>query len=189
MKRDDKNSKTGRRSATVFNFSFLREMRKSGKLSINELSKLSGVSGAVISKLERNVTSAELDTVYRLAKVFALNSSDFLSLAEMRTSHRKVENSHKTGAFFFREVNFANIRVLLCEKAKKGKEISKPEVHGDDYELCWVIKGKMEVNLPKEKHTLTTGDSIQFDAVLQHSYKTLEDTSFIILHIKKDKRF
>jgi transcriptional regulator with XRE-family HTH domain len=164
-------------------------MRKSQKLSINRVSELSGVSPSVISKLERNTTSAELDTVYRLAKVFALSSSDFLSLAEMRTSHRKVEKFHKTGAFFFREVNFANIRILLCEKAKKNNTISKPEIHGDDYELCWVIKGKLELILPNEKHILGTGDSIQFDAVLQHSYKTLKDTSFIILHIKKDKRF
>mgnify|MGYP001837380540 CR=1 FL=1 len=50
-----------------FDFTILRELRKRAGLSIGEVSAESGVSAAVISKLERNRTRAELDTLYRRA--------------------------------------------------------------------------------------------------------------------------
>jgi len=50
--------------------------------------------------------------------------------------------------------------------AEAGAETSRPEVHKDDYEVCWVIEGKIEISLPKETHVLEVDDSIQFDAIL-----------------------
>ncbi len=47
----------------ICDFRTLRELRKSHALSIVELSEQSGVSASVISKLERNQTKAELDTL------------------------------------------------------------------------------------------------------------------------------
>ena len=40
-----------------------------------------------------------------------------------------------------------------------------------------------------ESHELTAGQSIQFDALLPHSYEALENTECIIVHLKKPKRF
>ena len=64
-----------------FDFTILRELRKRAGLSIGEVSAESGVSAAVISKLERNRTRAELDTLYRLARVFGITAAELLNLA------------------------------------------------------------------------------------------------------------
>ena len=73
----------------VYDFSVLRELRKREGMTIAALSKRSGISSAVISKLERNQTLAELDTLYRLSKVYGLTATDLLALAESRIAQPK----------------------------------------------------------------------------------------------------
>jgi quercetin dioxygenase-like cupin family protein len=73
--------------------------------------------------------------------------------------------------------------------APKGARLSTPELHRDDYELCWVLKGKLRFSLPNESYELSGGESLQFDALLSHTYEVLEDCEIIITHLRKDKRF
>ncbi len=173
---------------SICNFMVLRDLRKREHLSIAELSERSGVSASVISKLERNQSSAEMDTLYRIARVFGMTLSDLISLAENQTAHLVREEKYKSGDFQFNRVGYNNLRAMHA-LAKKGSRLSKPELHRDDYELLWVLRGRMKITLPNESYTLTQGMSIQFDALLSHSYEVLEDSELVILHLRKGKRF
>ncbi len=172
----------------MFDFSVLRDLRKNDGLSIEQVSKASGVSTAVISKLERNQTSAELPTLFRLGRVFGINTTDLIALAESRTAHLTKTSAHKSGAFSFKEIAYGNVRLLFGE-APGGAKVSRPEIHRDDYEICWVLSGKVAVNLPHEKHVLNAGGAIQFDAILHHTYEALDACQVIIAHLRKGKRF
>jgi hypothetical protein len=142
----------------------------------------------VISRLERNQTTAELMTLFRLARVFGMNAADLLGLAESRTAHRTTGSEHCSGGFHFREVDYANVRCLFGTAAA-GARVSRPEIHHDDFELCWVLRGILEVSLPEERHRLASGEALQFDAILEHTYAAIEDCRFVILHLAKPKRF
>lgn len=172
----------------ICDFSILRELRKRENMSIAELSEKCGISVSVISKLERNRHSAELNTLYRIARVFGLTLSDLLSLAENRTAHVVAEEHYKSGDFNFQRVSYGNMR-CMHSVVKAGSKVSRPELHRDDYEMCWVLGGCVKVELANEKYELKGGMAIQFDALLQHSYEVLEDSELIITHIKKGKRF
>ncbi len=172
----------------VYDFSVLRTLRKRDGLTIAALSERSGVSPAVISKLERNQTSAELSTLFSLGRAFGLSATDLICLAESRTAHRVGESSHTTGGFAFREIRYGNLRLLFGE-GRAGGKAQKPEIHGDDFETCWVLEGCVSVTLPDEKHVLKAGECIQFDAVLEHTYEVIEDARILIVHMKKEKRF
>ena len=65
----------------------------------------------------------------------------------------------------------------------------RPRVHHDDHEICWVLKGRLRITLPQEIRELREGQSIQFDAIQEHTYEALEDCQFMIVHIRKDKRY
>jgi transcriptional regulator with XRE-family HTH domain len=177
-----------RQNRAMYDFSVLRTMRKRDGLTIAGLSIRSGVSPAVISKLERNQTSAELSTLFSLGRAFGLNAADLIRLSESRTAHRIKESSHTTGGFVFREIRFGNLRALFGEGRVGGRAV-KPEIHGDDYETCWVLDGCVAIALPNEKHVLKAGECVQFDAVLEHAYEVIEDARIMIVHVKKDKRF
>ena len=86
----------------ICDFGILRELRKRENMSIAELSEQSGVSASVISKLERNQNTAEMDTLYRIARVFGLTLSDLISLAENKTSHCVEAETLQVRRFRFR---------------------------------------------------------------------------------------
>ena len=172
----------------ICDFSILRELRKQHSMSIGELSARSGISPSVISKLERNLSTGELETIYRLARVFGLTLTDLISLAEKRSSHLTQAQSYHSGDFHFSRVDYGNLRAMHAS-APKGARLSTPELHRDDYELCWVLKGKLRFSLPNESYELSGGEALQFDALLSHTYEVLEDCEIIITHLRKDKRF
>ena len=172
----------------MYDFSILRDLRKRSGLNIADVSARSGVSAAVISKLERNQNVANLETLYKLGRAFDMNPSDLMRLAESRSPHRKRSTRHRSEGFSFREVQYGNMS-CLHGTAPAGAKVSRPEVHDDDYEMCWVLKGTLAFYLPNESHQLTAGSAIQFDALMEHSYEAVTECEIVIVHIRKDKRF
>lgn len=171
-----------------FDFSVLRLLRTQRNLTIADLSTSSGVSAAVISKLERNLQSAELDTVFRLSRALGMSATDLMALVESPLVHRTAEEKHCSASFKFRQVRFANV-LAMEGTAPAGAMLSRPEIHRDDNELCWVLEGRLRLVLPHEVCELSAGESIQFDAILEHTYHALKDCRFLILHLRKDKRY
>ncbi|MFA4945475.1 MAG: XRE family transcriptional regulator [Lentisphaeria bacterium] len=172
----------------AYDFRSLRELRRRAGLTIAAVAGRAGLSAAVISKLERNQATPELDTLFRLARVFGQTAADLLQLAEARTAQIQHATAHAAGEFHFREVRFANLRALLGEAAR-GARLSRPEVHRDDHEVIWALAGRLRVTLPRETHLLAAGDAIQFDAIWEHTYEALDDCRFLLLHLAKHKRF
>jgi uncharacterized cupin superfamily protein len=155
---------------------------------MEEIQARSGVTPAVLSRIERNLATPELDTLYRLARVFAMTATDVLALAEKATSHTTGEERYMRREFAFRKVTYGNV-TLFHATAKAGGHISTPEVHHNEYELFWVLNGSVRLVLPHEQHVLHEGNAIQFDAALEHSYEVLEDSEMVMTHIRKGMRY
>jgi len=169
-------------------FSIVRELRKRAGMTLEVVSQKSGISIAGLSKLERNQNMIELDTLYRIARVFNLSATDLLNLAESCSAHCKTAETYTSGPFDFEKVSFKGIDCFYAT-AKAGESLSKPEAHGDELEICWVRKGSVQITLPREQHTLTPGQALKFDAALEHSYQILEDCEISIIHLEKTHRF
>jgi transcriptional regulator with XRE-family HTH domain len=167
-----------------FDFSIVRELRKRSGFTLAEVSEQSGISPSVISKLERNQTTAELDTLFRLRRVFNLNTTDLIS----RTAQKGTSQPYQSGDFHFQRIQYNNLKAFKAS-APKGATVHRPEIHADNYEICWVLKGKLLIQLPKERHELISGESLQFDGALDHTYEALEDSDFMIIHLNKANRF
>jgi transcriptional regulator with XRE-family HTH domain len=176
-------------SATVmYNFSVLRDLRKREGLTIAQLSAKTGISPAVISKLERNQAVAGLGTLFRLARAFGITAAELLALVESRTAQCKHETERTAGDFRFRLIEFSNSTCFYAE-APQGARRSNPDAHRDEYETCWVLEGVLKVALPYETHVLQAGDCLQFDALFEHTYEALSGCRIIIQHLHKQKRF
>ena len=172
----------------TLDFSIVRDLRKRLGMTLEEVSNSSGISIAGLSKLERNQSMVELNTLYRLARVFGLSASDLLNLAESCSAHRKQSESYQSGPFEFESIRFKGIDCFHAT-ARAGGELSKPEAHGDELEICWVHRGRLKISLPRETHVLEKGDALKFDAALHHTYHILEDSEISIIHIEKTHRF
>ena len=172
----------------MYDFSVLRDLRKRSDLTIAQVSECSRISSAVISKLERNQTKADIDTLFRLGRAFGMTAAEVLTLAESRLAHRKEASAYEVNGFSFRRVDYANVRCLIGT-AEAGAVLSRPEVHRDDNEVCWVLKGALRVNLPHERHVLGPGEALQFDAIFEHGYEVVEDCEIVLIHVVKGKRY
>ena len=172
----------------TLDFSIVRELRKRSDMTLEDVSKKSGISIAGLPKLERNQTMVELETLYKLARVFGLSASDLLNLAESCSAHLKTAEHYPSGPFEFDRISFKGLDCFRAT-AKEGGHLSKPEAHGDEFEICWVTKGRVKIELPRESHILTAGQALKFDAALHHTYEILEDTEITIIHLEKTNRF
>ena len=171
-----------------FDFSVVRDLRKRAGLTLAGVSERSGISVAGLSRVERNQTVVELGTLYRLARVLGLSGTDLLGLAESCSAHPKSAEAYQSGPFFFEKVGYKGID-LFHATARQGEKLTKPEAHGDDFEICWVRRGRIRIALPRENHTLSAGEALQFDAALEHTYEILADSEMTIAHLSKHHRF
>ena len=169
------------------------EALRDGPLTVGEIVQATGLSQSNVSNhlgclRDCGLVTSEQNWRYVTYQLSDDRVGDLLALAESRGAHHASETRHKSGGFDFREVRYGNARCLYgC--ARKGSTLSRPEIHGDDYEICWVLKGSLRIRLPHEVHDLATGRAIQFDAILEHTYEALADCEIVIVHMRKGKRF
>lgn len=172
----------------MYDFGILRQLRADRGLTLQQASERSGISASVISKLERNQTTAELETLFKLGRIFDMSATDLLALAEAPLANRKKATAYRSGDFSFQQVQYGNVQAFIGE-AKAGATISRPEIHHDDLEVCWVLSGCIRLTLAHQVLLIHAGESVQFDAVQGHSYEALADVNLLILHLRKDRRY
>lgn len=177
-----------RNGAPMYDFAVLRQLRKQEGLTIQQVSDKSGISSPVISKLERNQSTAELETLYKLSRVFGMSAADLIALAEARVSQRVAATRYDSDGFTFEKIAFGNVTCHFGQ-ARAGARISRPEIHQDDSEICWVLQGELDLEMANERYTLQTGESVQFDAIQPHTYQARADSRMVILHLRKHNRF
>lgn len=172
----------------MFDFQVVRKLRREAGMTITEMAERSGVSSAAISRMERNQGSVDLSTLFRVARALGITATELMALTESRTAQRVSADTYHSGNIAFRKVSYGNLNCFHT-RLKAGERISRREVHQDEYEVCWALSGRVQFMLPDETHTLETGDALQFDAVLPHTYEALEDAELVMVHLQKKRRF
>lgn len=166
----------------LFDFSIVRDLRKEREMTLAELAEASGITSAGLSKLERNQTTAELDTIVRIARVFGLSAAELLSLVESPVAQPKTADSYATGDFSFHRIRYANHSCHIAE-AEKGASLKRTAPDCSVWETCWVLEGALQVTHNRQPVALAAGQSLHFSTAHDYSYEALEDCVFFIIHI------
>jgi transcriptional regulator with XRE-family HTH domain len=160
----------------------LRRLRLRKSMGLVELSKHTGLSPALLSKLERDVMHPTLATLLRIALVFSVGL-DYFFTAEPKPVMEIVRKSDRLRfpdlpdsahpAFYFESLDFpVPQRVLnsyLAEfESVEGKDNRFHEHPG--VELLYVISGRLELETGDKKHELAEGDAVYFDSTVAHAY-------------------
>jgi transcriptional regulator with XRE-family HTH domain len=162
----------------------VRALRLRKKIGLVELGGHTGLSAAMLSKVERGKLFPTLPTLLRIALVFSVGLEYFFSddqkrhvLAIVRRAERKRFPEHPDGrdiSFYFESLDFAAVERKLnayyaeFQPLQPGK--AHPHHHAGVEFLC-VLRGKLEIRIGMEDHFLESGDSIYFDSSLPHSYR------------------
>ena len=162
----------------------LRTLRLRKSLGLVELGKHSGLSPALLSKLERGKLFPTLPTLLRIALVYGVGLDYFFTDERKRrvvSIVRKAERRRfpeKPGVedipYYFECLDYkATERKLsgyLAEFQDVPIEKAKPHQH-PGIELLYLMKGALTLKIGSEEFQLEAGDAIYFDAAVQHSYR------------------
>ncbi len=157
----------------------VRELRKDRGLTLEELAAASGVSRAMISKLERGEKNPTLVIAARLAEGLGVSLSRLAGVEERREvvvvpkERRPVLRDPDTGferqslspTFVGRGVEF--LRNVVPEGSTSGD--FPPHRKGVEEHLV-VERGELEAILDGEKYLLREGDALFFEADVPHRF-------------------
>jgi transcriptional regulator with XRE-family HTH domain len=162
----------------------LRAMRLRKKMGLVELGRHTGLSAAMLSKVERGKLFPTLPTLLRIALVFSVGLEYFFSddqkrhvIGIVRSGERKRFPERTDGrdiSFYFESLDFAAVERKLnafyaeFQPLQPGK--AQPH-HHSGVEFLSVLRGKLELHIGTQDHILESGDSIYFDSSLPHSYR------------------
>jgi transcriptional regulator with XRE-family HTH domain len=157
----------------------VRDLRKDRGLTLEELAAASGVSRAMISKLERGEKNPTLVIAARLAEGLGVSLSRLAGVEERREvvvvprERRPVLRDTGTGferqslspTFAGRGVEF--LRNVVPEGSTSGD--FPPHRKGVEEHLV-VERGELEATLGGERYLLREGDALYFEADLPHRF-------------------
>jgi len=162
----------------------LRALRLRKKLGLVELGRHTGLSPALLSKLERGKMFPTLATLLRIAMVFSVELDYFFAdhrkhraLAIVRRAARlrfPEAPGRRDPAFHFESLTFP-VAEPRCEAylatfhpVAQGK--ARPHEH-PGVEVIYVLSGELGVTVETSEHLLESGDAMYFDSSVPHSYR------------------
>ena len=164
----------------------LRALRLRKKMSLVELGRHTGLSAAMLSKVERGRLIPTLPTLLRIALVFSVGLEFFFTedrkrhaLAIVRRSERKrfpERPDARDISFYFESLDFSALERKLNAYYADFEPLppGKPRLHQHPgAEFLSVLHGKLEIRVGNSEHVLDSGDSIYFDSSVPHSYRRL----------------
>lgn len=161
----------------------LRTLRLKKKMGLVQLGKHTGLSPALLSKVERGRLFPTLPTLLRISLVFGVGLEHFFTEAREKPVVAVVRKADRVrlpekaddgpSAYAFECLDYPaterKMNAYFVEFEPAGPEPFEPHTHAGA-EVLYVLRGKLTVNYEGEDHLLNEGDSMYFDSGRPHSY-------------------
>jgi transcriptional regulator with XRE-family HTH domain len=162
----------------------LRRLRLRKSMGLLDLAKHTGLSPALLSKLERDVMHPTLPTLYRIALVFSVGLEYFFNpeprpiLEIVRRKDRlRFPESPDPGravSYSFESLDFPVPDRRLNSYFAEFEPLEPEQVRAHEHagiELLYVLTGRLELRTPEAVHELDEGDAVYFDCTVPHAYR------------------
>jgi transcriptional regulator with XRE-family HTH domain len=161
----------------------IRALRAKKKLGLAQLGEHTGLSPALLSKIERGQLFPTLPTLLRIALVFGVGLDHFfverderrpLAVIRRRDRLRLPDRPGKEPPSYVFEsldfpVNDRKMEAFLAEFPVQSKQSETH--HHQGAEFVYVLKGQLVVNVSGEDIVLDDGDAMYFDSSSPHNYR------------------
>jgi transcriptional regulator with XRE-family HTH domain len=161
----------------------LRQLRLRRKMGLVELSRHTGLSPALLSKLEHGKLYPTLPTLSRIALVFSTGLDHFFSDEKQRRTFALTRKKDRlrfpeapgleNAAFDFESLDFLatdrKFNAYLADFRNVASARLRLHQH-PGVEFIYVLKGKLALKVGAEEEILDAGDSLYFDSLSPHGY-------------------
>ena len=161
----------------------LRRLRLRKKMGLVELGRHTGLSSAMLSKIERGRLFPTLPTLLRIAMVFNVGLEHFFTdgrhVAAVARKQDRLVFEEKFGGndvvYRFECLDFKagdrRLNAFYAEFPKTAAARARAHEH-DGVEFIYVLSGTLTVRVGEEENKLRKEDAIYFDSSVAHSYRT-----------------
>jgi transcriptional regulator with XRE-family HTH domain len=162
----------------------IRALRLKKKMGLVELGKHTGLSPALLSKIERGRLFPTLPTLLRIALVFSVGLEFFFTgardkplLAIVRAGERvrlPDRSGAREAAYRFESLDYPaterRFNSYFAEFFPVAVDKLRPHEH-PGVEFIYVLQGTLSVHMGGDEHALDAGDSMYFDSSVPHAYR------------------
>jgi transcriptional regulator with XRE-family HTH domain len=164
----------------------VKRLREAMDLSLRDLAERSGVSAPMLSQVERGDTSPTLAVAQKIAAGLDLTLSQLLRLDEdrhvvvVRSKGRRIQRrrGHRveelTPPLPGQRADVSEH--TLAPGAATGGPGDPPMHEPGSRETAVVLEGAVDLFIDGQRHALTEGDSVTFDADLPHHFENNGET-------------
>ena len=161
----------------------LRGLRLKKSMGLVQLGKHTGLSPAMLSKLERGRLFPTLPTLLRIAMVFSVGLDYFftderkrhvVAIVRKKDRIRFPERPGGEISYWFESLDFAandrRLNAFLAEFQPVATDRQRLHQHAG-VEFLYMIRGKIDLVIGSDTHTPDSGDAIYFDSSVRHGYR------------------
>ena len=162
----------------------IRALRLKRSMGLVELGLHTGLSAALLSKLERGRLFPTLPTLLRIALVFNVGLDYFFAgvrekpLLEVVRKADRIRLPERPGggkvAYGFESLDFPATERRFSSYHAEFYPVSpdrlRPHTH-PGVEFIYVLAGRLSLHVDDAEHALDAGDSIYFDSNQPHAYR------------------
>lgn len=161
----------------------IKQLRLRRKMGLVELSRHTGLSPALLSKLEHGKLYPTLPTLSRIAMVFSMGLDFFFSDQGQRHIFALVRKKDRLrfpeapeldhASFDFESLDFLASDRKFNAYLAEFRTVPATQLHLHQHsgvEFIYVVRGKLALKIGAEEETLDAGDSLYFDSQFPHGY-------------------
>ena len=156
----------------------IRELRRQKKITLIELSKITGVAQATLSRMETGLMMGTVKSHQKIAEALGVSLGQLYGGIDSRyerighqpaTEQRKicVKTDQMKCELLVQEISKKKISPLLITLAAHGKSEVEHLDRGVE-KLLFIVEGTVTARLDQKEYTLNPYDTLYFDASISH---------------------
>ncbi|PWR25377.1 XRE family transcriptional regulator [Zavarzinia aquatilis] len=159
----------------------LKRLRTRQGLSLERLSARSGVSRSMLGQIEQGRSAPSISILWKIARSLNVpfsalttpsgDSGTVVLRADQAKSLTSRDGRFVSRALFpftaERRTEFYELRLAFL-----GHEVADPHAPGTTENLV-VTRGRVEITVDEQRHELSAGDAIRFEADVPHAYRNI----------------
>ncbi|GAA3579807.1 XRE family transcriptional regulator [Snuella lapsa] len=175
----------------------IKDIRKEQGLNLNDLSEKSGISIAMISKIENGRVYPTLPSLLQLFDALEISLNTFFNdfyikdnfpgyIFRKRKEYKHVDKEEDSEGFNYETIlsqtikkSSMEISLLTLSEHSKRKKLTT-----DGFEYIYLIKGTVDYELESQTFHMEAGDSLFFDGRMEHvpHNTTNEDAILLVIY-------
>lgn len=153
----------------------IRMIRKSKRMTLEELAQKTGLSLSYLSQVERGKADCSISVIRKIATALGVHPVNFFDQSEneemiVRKDERRIFGRKNKGVIYelLTPDTHRKMQVTLVEFPPHYKDETVTLRH-DKEEWIYVLTGKIVIKIGENEHALEEGDSIYFTGVSGYS--------------------